>query len=56
MKIHEAKCVEMKRHGAAHVAKQLAGKSLQEKLEYWQFRTKELLATKASATALPKRA
>ena len=51
MKAHEAKCVEMKRRGAVHVAKQLAGKSAQEQLEYWEVRTKELLAKQASATS-----
>ncbi len=56
MKVHEAKCVEMKRRGAVHVAKQLAGKSAQEQLEYWEVRTKELLAKQASATSPSKRA
>ena len=51
MKAHEAKCVEMKRQGADHVAKQLAGKSVQEQLEYWDVRTKMLLAKQAASTA-----
>ncbi len=49
MKIHEAKCVEMKRRGAVQVARQLAGKSAQERLEYWRLRTQELLAKQAAA-------
>ena len=56
MKVHDAKCVEMKRRGAVYVAKQLAGKSAQEQLEYWQLRTKELLAKQASVISSSKRA
>lgn len=55
MKVHEPKCVEMKRRGAEHVAKQLAGKSAEEQLEYWKLRTKELLANRASVTISSKR-
>ena len=56
MKVHEAKCVEMKRRGAVYVAKQLAGKSAQEQLEYWQLGTKELLAKQLSGMAPKKSA
>ena len=35
-------CVEMKRRGAELVQKQLEGKSLAQKLEYWQKGTDEL--------------
>ena len=35
-------CVEMKRRGAELVQKQLEGKSLAQKLEYWQKGTEEL--------------
>ena len=43
----EAECVALKRRGAEYVAKQLAGKSLQEQLAYWQRRTEALLAKQA---------
>lgn len=35
-------CVRMKRQGGDEVRKRLAGKSLQEQLEYWQKGTEEL--------------
>ena len=35
-------CVEMKRQGAELVQKQLEGKSLAQKLEYWKKGTEEL--------------
>ncbi len=35
-------CVEMKRRGAELVQKQLEGKSLAQKLEYWKKGTEEL--------------
>jgi hypothetical protein len=35
-------CVEMKRRGAELVQKKLEGKSLAQKLEYWQKGTDEL--------------
>lgn len=49
MTASESKCVAMKRRGAEFVAKQLAGKSVQEKLEYWRMRTEELVAKRAEA-------
>jgi hypothetical protein len=55
MKVHEPKCVEMKRRGADHVAKQLAGKSAEEQLEYWKLRTRELMARRTSITNSSKR-
>ncbi len=42
--IHEPECVRLKRRGAEHVAKLLAGKSREEQLAYWRERTKDLLA------------
>jgi hypothetical protein len=42
MKIKAFDCVEMKRRGAELVQKQLEGKSLAEKLEYWQKGTVQL--------------
>lgn len=38
----EFDCVEMKRKGAAILQKKLAGLTLEEELEFWQKRTKEL--------------
>lgn len=35
-------CVEMKRRGAEAVRKRLEGKTLKERLEYWQKGTEEL--------------
>jgi hypothetical protein len=45
----EPECVALKRRGAEHVAKQLAGKSPQEQLDYWRRRTEALLAKQAKA-------
>ena len=42
MKTKTFDCVEMKRRGAELVQKQLEGKSLAQKLEYWQRGTDEL--------------
>jgi len=42
--IHESECVKLQRHGAEYVAQQLAGKSIEEQLQYWQQRTESLLA------------
>ncbi len=42
MKTKTFDCVEMKRRGAELVQKQLEGKTLAQKLEYWQKRTDEL--------------
>ncbi|HLB74002.1 MAG TPA: hypothetical protein VJJ98_08280 [Sedimentisphaerales bacterium] len=42
MKTKTFDCVEMKRRGAESVQKQLEGKSLAEKLEYWQKGTDQL--------------
>lgn len=49
MTTHEAECVAMKRQGAKHVAKLLAGKSQQEQLEFWRQRTDMLLDKQAKA-------
>jgi len=37
-------CVEMKRRGAMEVRKKLAGKTVEEQIEYWRKRTEELRA------------
>ena len=42
--IHEPECVVLKRRGAEHVAKLLAGMSLQEQLEFWRKRTEAMLS------------
>jgi len=42
MKTKTFDCVEMKRRGAELVQKQLEGKSLDQKLEYWKKGTDEL--------------
>ena len=42
MKTKAFDCVEMKRRGAELVRKQLEGKSLAERLEYWRKGTAEL--------------
>ncbi len=42
MTIREPECVTLKRRGAEHVAKLLAGKSRQEELEFWSKRTEFL--------------
>jgi hypothetical protein len=44
MAIHEPECVALKRRGAMHVAKLLAGKSPSEQLTFWQQRTERLIA------------
>ena len=41
--IHEPECVVLKRRGAEHVAKLVAGMSLQEQLEFWRKRTQAML-------------
>ena len=43
MKAREPECVALKRRGAEHVAKLVAGMSLQEQLEFWQQRTVAML-------------
>ncbi len=43
-KIREPECVMLKRRGAEHVAKLIAGLSLEEQLEFWQKRTQAMLA------------
>ncbi len=48
MTTHEPECVALKRRGAAHVAKLLAGKNRQEELKFWQQRTAALLAKQAN--------
>jgi hypothetical protein len=47
MTIREPECVALKRRGAEHVAKLLAGKSPGQQLEFWQQRTQALLARQA---------
>ena len=42
--IREPECVMLKRRGAEHVAKLIAGMSLQEQLEFWRKRTQDMLA------------
>jgi len=41
--IREAKCVELKRHGAKHVEKLVSGLTLQQQLEFWKNRTESML-------------
>ena len=41
--IREPECVVLKRRGAEHVAKLIAGMSLQEQLEFWRKRTQAML-------------
>lgn len=41
--IREPKCVELKRYGAKHVEKLVAGLTSQEQLEFWQKRTESML-------------
>ena len=43
MIIREPECVVLKRHGAEHVLKLIAGMSQQEQLEFWRKRTKAML-------------
>ena len=42
MTTNEPECVLLKRKGASHVSRLLAGKSLQEELLFWQERTENL--------------
>ena len=44
MALPEAECVALKRLGAEHVAKLLAGKNRQEQLKLWRQRTELLIA------------
>ena len=41
--IREPECVTLKRRGAKHIAKLVAGMSLQEQLEFWRKRTEAML-------------
>ncbi len=41
--IREPECVVLKRRGAEHVAKLIAGMSTQEQLEFWRKRTQAML-------------
>jgi len=41
--IRESECVLLKRRGAEHVEKLIAGMSLQEQLVFWQKRTETML-------------
>ena len=41
--IREPECVVLKRRGAEHVAKLIAGMSPQEQLEFWRKRTQAML-------------
>jgi hypothetical protein len=53
---HEPQCVEMKRRGAEAVAKELEGKSLRERLDFWRRKTEALLARQAAAARNSRRA
>ena len=46
MKMSEPECVKMKRRGARIVAKQIAGMSRSEQLEYWKAISQEMLEKK----------
>ena len=46
MKMSEPECVKMKRRGAKIVAKQIAGMSRAEQLEYWKAISQEMLEKK----------
>jgi hypothetical protein len=50
MKVHEPECVALKRRGAEHVAKMVAGMSLQEQLEFWRKRTEAMLVRQESSS------
>ena len=56
MKVHEAKCVAMKRQGAKYIAKQQAGMSTEERLEFWRMRTDLLMQKQAAFNRPSKRA
>nr|VFJ75858.1 MAG: hypothetical protein BECKFW1821C_GA0114237_10919 [Candidatus Kentron sp. FW] len=43
LKIREPECVLLKRRGAEHVEKLIAGMSLQEQLAFWRKRTEIML-------------
>ena len=43
MIIREPQCVVLKRHGAEHVLKLIAGMSQQQQLDFWRERTKAML-------------
>ena len=47
MVIHEPECVAIKRRGAEHVGRLLAGKTQEEQLAFWQRRTAALPAKRA---------
>jgi hypothetical protein len=49
MTVREPECVAIKRRGAEHVTKLLAGKTPEEQLDFWQRRTEALLAKQARA-------
>jgi hypothetical protein len=42
MTTHEPDCVALKRRGAEHVARLIAGMSVPEQLEFWHKRTEAL--------------
>lgn len=46
MKMNEPECVKMKRRGAEIVAKQIAGMSRAEQLEYWKALSEKMLEKK----------
>ena len=46
IKMSEPECVKMKRRGAGIVAKQIAGMSRAEQLEYWKAISQEMLEKK----------
>ncbi len=51
--IREPKCVVLKRRGAEHLAKLVAGMSLQEQLEFWHHRTESMRSRQKSHQKQP---
>jgi hypothetical protein len=45
----EPRCVEIKRRGAEHVARLIAGMSLAEQLAYWKTRTEAMQRRQAES-------
>ena len=44
MTIREPECVSLKRRGAARIYQQLAGKSMEEQLDFWRTRNERIRA------------
>ena len=53
MKTKTFDCVEMKRIGAAHVQKELAGLTPQQQLEYWRQQTDQLRRCALTTPTVP---